>query len=595
MKIAKNTEGKIIHIMSSNSMDKYRCPCCNNELQRIFTPNRQYYKHPIGIGDECEKKIKDLGIEADIHVTEEDLQILEKYLYNKEFENMITEMSDVKSDEGYPLTTEQMNIINSTEDKIKVNSVAGSSKSTTLYYYAKNRPHKRILYLVYNASAKKEAEETFGKLRNVQIKTTHGLAFQYFGKSYIRKGAFKNTSIFDIVNILRLNRNRNEHVEIAIKVLDGFKKFLLSDSHDIMSFGRSLYKDDVDCYDISSSMKTVFEQHKDLNNRIPVPHDLYLKVFHLEKMDLSSEYDTILIDESQDSTLLINDVIKNSNVKNIVLVGDNRQKLYGWRDCVDIMSLFTEGKEYQLNTSFRVSNNIAYFSNLILNELGLDSMKMKGFNSKNIIVNHIDKSEPYAVLFRNNASIVEHCFENVTKDRKVLFVGGFDGYKFNLLLEAYDFKKTGRTKNKDFENFKNYFDMIEFSKKTENIEMLIIDRLIDTYGNEIPEKVKFIKENSTDDGSKAHIIISTGHRSKGSTIKRPLLIGNDFLKLTEAYGKILNQNDKQDFAKSILDELFVIYVVITRGANLIELNEDMKKFFIQYYKNNKDLFNKEMI
>ena len=56
------------------------------------------------------------------------------------------------SEEGYYLTQEQKDIIFAKEDRIKIAALSGSSKSTTLYYYAKTRPFKKILYVVYNKS-----------------------------------------------------------------------------------------------------------------------------------------------------------------------------------------------------------------------------------------------------------------------------------------------------------------------------------------------------------------------------------------------------------------------------------------------------------
>jgi len=60
------------------------------------------------------------------------------------------ELSDYKSDEGYFLTEEQKTIIFAKEDRIKISALAGASKTNTLYYYSKENPFKRILYLVYN-------------------------------------------------------------------------------------------------------------------------------------------------------------------------------------------------------------------------------------------------------------------------------------------------------------------------------------------------------------------------------------------------------------------------------------------------------------
>ena len=111
MKIAKNKDGKYVKILNSDKSDSFYCICCGNELQRIFTPMRQYFKHPIGIGDDCEKKLKNLNLDTEVELTESDLEILEKHLYNKEFEGMETIMSDYKSEEGYLMTQEQKDII----------------------------------------------------------------------------------------------------------------------------------------------------------------------------------------------------------------------------------------------------------------------------------------------------------------------------------------------------------------------------------------------------------------------------------------------------------------------------------------------------
>ena len=59
------------------------------------------------------------------------------------------------------------------------------------------------------------------------------------------------------------------------------------------------------------------------------------------------------------------------------------------------------------------------------------------------------------------------------------------------------------------------------------------------------------------------------------------------------YDKILLGKLNKENLESIINELYLIYVVLTRGAREIEINEDMKKFFITYYKLNKELFEKE--
>ena len=79
------------------------------------------------------------------------------------------------------LTKEQQDILASNDD-IKINAVAGSGKTTTMIAYAQSRPSEsKILYLAFNKSVKMEAIKKFQSkgLFNVQVETTHSLAYKY--------------------------------------------------------------------------------------------------------------------------------------------------------------------------------------------------------------------------------------------------------------------------------------------------------------------------------------------------------------------------------------------------------------------------------
>lgn len=57
---------------------------------------------------------------------------------------------------------------------------AGTGKTSTLVWYAEQRPDLRFLYVAFNKSVAKEAERRFP--RNVSCKTAHSLAFKDVGK-----------------------------------------------------------------------------------------------------------------------------------------------------------------------------------------------------------------------------------------------------------------------------------------------------------------------------------------------------------------------------------------------------------------------------
>jgi len=188
MKKALNSQNKLIDIIESQSTDTYKCPVCGEELIRNFGAIKQFYSHAKDTESNvsnCEAKMKFIIKEDKTIFQESESNVLSTEFYNKKFDDVEVEMSDYMSEEGYYLTREQKDIIFSTEDRVKVSALTGSSKSTTLYYYAKNRPFSKILYLVFNKSMKLESDDLFKSQRQVEIRTIHSLGY-FFAENSIK-------------------------------------------------------------------------------------------------------------------------------------------------------------------------------------------------------------------------------------------------------------------------------------------------------------------------------------------------------------------------------------------------------------------------
>lgn len=580
MKKAYNQNNKLIDIIESVSSDTYTCPVCKEVLTRKFGSIKQYYAHPKNQGEDCEIKMKLLVKEEPGEFQDMDINILATEFYNKQFSDVSVEMSDYKSEEDYYLTQEQKDIIISKESRIKIAALAGSAKSSTLYYYAKQRPFKKILYLVYNKAMKDEAEKSFGKLRHVDIKTIHGLAYGYVGKFY----KDKLTNSYGVVDIIKdLNLNWNNDMELAVKINEMIKQYMLSGVQTFSDL--ELFKEDNTRELIISKCQQLWQMKKSYKSNIKIEHDFYLKLFQLSQTDLSNRYDIILLDEAQDSSLMMFDIIKNSNVKGIVIVGDKYQQLYSWRKAINIMPHF-DAKEYELTTSFRVSQNIAHISNLIVSDMSGNDIKMKGFNSKQKIVDKIDKSKPYVCLCRTNAYIFAEVVEALSnnKYKKLFFEGGYKSYSFENLKDTYWFSRGHKTKNPILSKFQDYWIMKEYAEDTEDLELLALVRMIDKYGSKIIDIVDGIKNNAVDKKENADIIFSTIHRSKGMTYLMPVYIGNDHFDIEKTYRNKFIKQDKEFDSKNLYEEMCIIYVAITRCAGEIELSEGIKKYLLLRYK-----------
>ncbi len=95
------------------------------------------------------------------------------------------------------MTQEMLDIINSKEKHIVVEAKAGSGKSTTIKEYIKCHPNEKILYLVFSAEMKREAEKNYKGLRNCEIRTIHSLAYKWWISSnkYTRYLGMDNLTI----------------------------------------------------------------------------------------------------------------------------------------------------------------------------------------------------------------------------------------------------------------------------------------------------------------------------------------------------------------------------------------------------------------
>lgn len=582
MKIAKNTQGKIVNIAESFEDEEYICPVCKEKLKRNFGVERQYFSHPKGLGDDCELKMKQYE-NSNLELSEDDIIFLKKNLYNHNFKDINIEMSNYISEEGYPLTKQQVDIINSTEDRIKVEASAGASKSTTLYYYSKERPNKRILYLVYNSAMKKEAEQTFGKLKNVTIKTVHGLAYTYTGKLYKNKLTV-NYKPIDVVRDLNLDIISNKNVfELAVRVYHLLTTYMLSEKENIRDIelftDEKFKKEDKEL--IYKNAEKLWKLKSNYNNNVGVEHDFYLKQFQLMKKDLSSQYDIVLLDEAQDSNMLTFDLVNNFNIKGVVFVGDRFQMLYKWRGATNVIDLLENAKEYRLTTSFRVSQNIAQISNMLIKDVYGYDFGMTGFNKNNKIVEKIDINKPYTLLSRTNGNLFQEAISALECNKKLYFEGGFQSYRFKDIEDCYYFSEGNPTNNPILNKFKDYFEMQDYAEKNNDLELLSLIKTVNKYGDEIPKLIHRVKTNTKQYKKDADIIFTTIHKSKGQTYGN-VKLADDTFDISDYFTKkyILLEKIEKEKEQEAKEEMCVIYVAITRAKGEIQLNDKLKKYLV---------------
>ena len=124
--------------------------------------------------------------------------------------------------------------------------------------------------------------------------------------------------------------------------------------------------------------------------------------------------------------------------------------------------------------------------------------------------------------------------------------------------------------------------MLEYAKKITDLELLAIDRMIERYSSRIPTIIESIKNNIVKSKSMANVIFSTCHRAKGQTYSIPVYISDDYFNINDVFKKeYIDTENKDNFdIIKFQNEVYVLYVAITRCAAEIELNDKLKDYLI---------------
>jgi len=486
------------------------------------------------------------------------------------------------------LTKEQYEIINSTGN-IKINAVAGSGKTTTIIEYAKARPRSsKILYLVFNKSAKLEAKTKFAEqeLFNVKIETAHSLAYKHIvTRSNYKIKAQGSYKIHEIVEILKLKGNGEKHTEyiIANHINKFMSYFCNSDKKKVQELDYIKIITEPKAEAFVSKYYDYIEKHTRLllskmdKGEIEITHDFYLKKFQLTYPQL--DYDFILFDEGQDASAVMLDVFFRQRATKVI-VGDTHQQIYGWRFAVNSLEK-ASFKALNLSTSFRFSQDIA--------NLAIDILNWKKIIGIETGVEILGKGVPKgvktkAIIARTNLGLLVKAIEYITEKKEIkgiYFEGNINSYIYaDEGTSLYDVlnlhnNKHSLIKDKLLKGMKDVEELEEYIVKTEDAQLGMLVEIVKEYGNKIPKIIKEIKEKHVGDDNKAQaeMIFSTVHRSKGMEYDSMQIV-NDFITEEKLEKLIRDKKNDIDTAK-LNEEINLLYVAVTRAKSSIYIPDSL--------------------
>lgn len=164
---------------------------------------------------------------------------------------------------------------------------------------------------------------------------------------------------------------------------------------------------------------------------------------------IQSKYSHIMIDEFQDSSKIVMDIVKLINDKNVFVVGDFRQSIYSFinarvENILNFSKNFDDVKLVEMHTNFRSSKEIVEFSNQIINNSPIPSFKdykmSESFNgesnNKVVITAYADEYNQSKTICRNIEKLVEDGVD--PKEIAILFRTNSESADYEDILTQLD-------------------------------------------------------------------------------------------------------------------------------------------------------------
>lgn len=468
-------------------------------------------------------------------------------------------------------------------DLVKVEACAGSGKTSTLAMTAETY-EVPSLYLAFNKSAATDASSRFP--RHVTCQTTHSRAYAKFGRMLAHKmsrpkGGYVNVAgtgseiaryyhIDSIVidqdttvgasfigmlvrdTVARFEQSADDHVQMKHIPTTELKE-KLHDNAMSLSFVKGV---------ILTNAKKLWDARQDVNSIVLATHDTYLKLFQLSKPDFSGEFQMLYVDEFQDTTPCVLDIVMNQKGKmKIVMVGDARQAIYGWRGAVNAMQM-VNGETRALTKSFRYGPKIAAIATAVLQR----DMVITGhdpIDSRVGLQGIVDRSKPHMRLFRTNSALIEAALPVITAGTPCALE--IDVKDFVKLLQSALALQAGKKKDVKHDKVIPYTDWEELMGEAKNDPEL--GRVAKAVKDGHAERWCHILERHVN-AQDPLVTLTTAHRSKGREHEQ-VIVESDFKSCFDEDGEWIGLPT---------EEQNLLYVAVTRAIMALEYNLTTMEF-----------------
>lgn len=458
---------------------------------------------------------------------------------------------------------------------LKIEAGAGTGKTTTLGYVIHNAVLRgRALYTSFGKDNVEDTRAKFASINNrPDIKTGHSLAFRSHGSRWADEGRLsKRITANQMVELMGWHNShfspyvdRTTGAHLVLRIIQNFCQ---SGSRHIgqehvqpvisgrtrtqeaaMRFGLKIEQD---AHEVWSRMMTRQDQ-------MPIEHDVYLKAWALTDPQLP--YSDIFLDEGQDSSGLMVDLIKKQRAR-VIVVGDRYQGIYKWRGAFDAMDAFDFERSARLTQSFRFGPAVAEVANAVLAQFLDASMRLRGFDKLSTKVGPIEA--PFCTLARTNASLVGELMHrlSINPNARLAVVGGVKDLE-DLVKGAEALLDYRPTHVPDLAGFANWGELVSATEDDAYGYLRSFVQLIETYGPPLLlNNLAKLKGNERDEAS-CEAIFSTAHKSKGREFPTVKLC-DDFVERPP--------DGTEEADKWNPEEGNLLYVSVTRAREALDIS-----------------------
>jgi F-box protein, helicase, 18 len=451
-------------------------------------------------------------------------------------------VSEVNNHNNNSLTREQQAVID-TEPRpgrvMAVQAYAGTGKTTTLVHYAQ-RWNRRILYLAYNKALTEDSQRRFSDLPHVHVMTIHAMALRALslsGETFELAKGIKNTAYTD-------------------REIDEFEEYCSRSETTVPDNLRGIW-----------DAMFVFKN-------IPVTHDAYLKAFQ-RTLPVLSDYDVIMLDEVQDCTDCVLDIVMRQTHATRIMVGDAYQKIYGFRHVNEAFQYIQQHQThdltlFRLSVSFRMGFTWMDYVNMYLTRMyhatGFTKSKRthdteicfffkRQFNDRE----SVDRlPHGTVILCRYNINLIKLMFVFCEQNKRFRVYGkSFKCEKEIRLVDDLVHLMDNQSElvvHEKLQRFASIEELTEYYQRTNNHAWCTRLRLFHQYGPDALQRMwRTVQEQADQD---VDLVITTAHQSKGCEFDNVVLY-DDF-----------SMNDPN-----------ILYVAMTRAKKRIYLNDYMYNFY----------------